>query len=597
MELAIRALKASAPLVIASAILLTMLGPAALHSWLPQHALSPRDPASAWFSLPISLALSGLCLVLSGTGGSGTARWLLAPLALLAPAEGLYVWHFGVPSGAHVFAVVAETNAEEVGSWIGADWPLYLACGLVWLGAVAWAFRRWRGNAWTLSLRGRLSLAALGLALLLPQALTAMLPDRLDAWVSEADKEADRMQHAFDGGRASFLQSMEATYPWGLPQRVGQWLSHRTKAREHAEAASGHRFRLQTSPETVNDAPLVVVMVVGEASRADRWSLYGASRSTSPRLQALRDELLVFENAVAGASATREAMTLMLTRRPPEEPLGLRSEGSVVTAFRQAGFKTYWLSTQGSAGAHETPVAVMAAEADERQFLSASDYRGRTALDGALLPPLQAILHKRESRVFVVLHTMGSHLHYANRYPVGREPFQPALQREEAPNIWRRQQVAELVNAYDNSIHYTDWVLDGVIQLLKQSGAKVHLSFMPDHGETLFDGDCPRGGHGFASIANYRVPLLMWASPGWKAQFAERWALLLGRQREPVSALATFPTLLGHAGIRLLDSVSHADLGASGWTASARPTNHFGDFDRDVAPKACDRKKLQAASP
>ncbi|MBN8505313.1 MAG: phosphoethanolamine transferase [Burkholderiales bacterium] len=509
-------------------------------------------------------------------------------MALLAPFEALYVWHFGVPSGPHVYAVVAESNFEELSTWVGADWALQAMLGLAWLSAVVWAAHRWQGSAWVLSLRSRVALVALGLCVLLPQGIATGWINPLDQMVQEGDPEAAHLQHAVRSTPSGFGQFWEATYPWGLPQRLIHWAEYRAAARRHAQMSSTHRFRLQVTGSDSMEDRLVVVLVIGEASRADRWSLYGAKRNTTPQLLAMKPELLVFRDAVAGASATREAITLMLTRRPEEEPLGVRSEGSVVSAFRQAGFKTYWLSTQGNAGAHETPVSVMASEAHERQFLSASDYRGRTALDKELLPPLQEILYRREPKVFVVLHTMGSHLHYANRYPLGLEPFQPALQREQAPNIWRKERLEELVNAYDNSLHYTDSFVAGVIHLLKNSGAIAQMNYMPDHGETLFDGACPRGGHGFASIANYHVPLVMWASEGWKARFAKRWQRLQSRQEAPVSALAVFPTLLGQAGIQLLDGVSHTDLGAEHWEPTARPTAHFGDFDRNIATTACD---------
>ena len=570
--------------------LMALLSPAWMQWRHPLHAVSPADALAGWTSSPLLLTLAGLCACWAMVGQARRARWLLAPLALLAPAEALYVAHFGVPSGAHVYAVVAETHSEELSSFIGADALLYLALLLAWAGLLIWTFRRWGEPNWGLSGRARGLLAALASAVLLPQALGHWLATRLpDPVEAEFGAAPLPIQHAMDLQQPGFVTHLEMSYPWGLPQRLLRWAEHREAARRHAEMAGAHRFRLQAGDALPPDAPpQVVVMVIGEASRADRWQLYGAARATTPRLQARRAELLVFRDAVSAASATRESVSLMLTRRPPEQVLGMRAEGSVVSAFRQAGFKTYWLSTQGSAGPHETPVAVMAAEAHERRFLSRSDYRGQTALDGELLPQLAQVLARREPRVFIVLHTLGSHLHYANRYPLGAEPFRPALQRDDPPNIWRKERFEELVNAYDNSLHHTDLVLDGAIAHLQASGADAHLSYMPDHGETLFDGRCPRGGHGFASIANYRVPLLMWASAGWKARHPARWALLDSRQQQPVSALALFPTLLGHAGVQLHDPVAHPDLGAPDWRRAPRTTAHFGDFDRSLAPQACD---------
>lgn len=570
---------------------LALLAPAWVQTIKPAQAVSPHDVLATWSDAPLPLALAGLALAVALGGSARRLRWLLLPLAWLAPAEALYLAHFGVPSGPHVYAVLAETNAEELRAWIGAD-GLWLGVALfAWTLALAGLWRAWGRQVGLVPARWRWMLAALTGALLGPQALWSWQDARLDARMEAVGggPTAPPVQHELDLPQPGFATQFESTYPWGLPLRLARWAEHREATRRHAEMAAGHRFGLRAPPPAAaGGPPQVVVMVVGEAARADRWSLYGAARATTPRLQARRQELLVFSDAVSAASATRESVSLMLTRRPPEQALGMRAEGSVVSAFRQAGFQTYWLSTQGSAGAHETPIAVMAAEAHERRFLSRSDYRGQTALDGELLPLLDALLARREPRVFIVLHTLGSHLHYANRYPEGAEPFRPALQRGDPPNIWRKERFTELVNAYDNSLHYTDQVLDGAIARLQASAAEALLTYMPDHGETLFDGQCPRGGHGFASVANYRVPLLMWASESWKARHAARWARLQERQAEPISALALFPTLLGHAGLRLDDPVAHADLGAPDWQPAPRLTAHFGDFDRSLAPRACD---------
>ncbi|MCH3752316.1 sulfatase-like hydrolase/transferase, partial [Campylobacter coli] len=80
------------------------------------------------------------------------------------------------------------------------------------------------------------------------------------------------------------------------------------------------------------------------------------------------------------------------------------------TAFRQAGFRTYWLSTQGTAGRHETPISVLAREADEQKFINTAEYLANSVHDGELLPVLAAVLARPEQHQFIVLHTLGSHL-------------------------------------------------------------------------------------------------------------------------------------------------------------------------------------------
>lgn len=341
----------------------------------------------------------------------------------------------------------------------------------------------------------------------------------------------------------------------------------------------------------------VHVLVIGESSRPDRWQLYGAARDTTPRLRQLDDEqLLRFDDAVSAAAATRESVPLMLTRRPPQTPLAIRAEPSLLSAYRQAGYRSYWLSTQGAAGGHETPVSVIADEADERRFLNAADYRSASALDGELLPVLAEVLARGEPRQLIVLHTLGSHLHYAHRYPVDFEFFRPALPRKVDSNVWMRSRREELLNAYDNSLRYTDHVLAEAIALLHRSGVAATLSYVADHGETFWDGRCSSGGHGFAAIANYRVPLLFWASERWRSEHAARWRRLQSRQRAPVSSLALFATLSAHAGFRVEGQQSHQDLGAEDWQAAPRWLAYHGDFDRQLSVSACDASPAAASA-
>jgi len=298
--------------------------------------------------------------------------------------------------------------------------------------------------------------------------------------------------------------------------------------------------------------------------------------------------MAAFSDAASPAAATRESVPLILTRRPPGSALMHTPEPSLVTAFRQAGYRTYWLSTQGAAGRHETPVSVLARESHEQQFINNAEYLSNGAQDGELLPLLADILTRPEPLQFIVLHTLGSHLHYAHRYPPEFARFQPALTPQDKADIWRRERVTELRNAYDNSVLYTDHVLERAIQLLADSGAVATLTYAADHGESLFDGDCPRAGHGFAAAVNFHVPLFVWASPAWRGQRAPDWERLLLRQRQPVSTLAVFSTVLDLAGLDIAQTTGYPALGASDWRPGKRPVTHFGDYDADIRTRACD---------
>ncbi|HEY1129990.1 MAG TPA: phosphoethanolamine transferase [Roseateles sp.] len=549
-------------------------------SW--SQATAQQPPGELVTPLGIHLAL--LAALLGVVGRIRRLLPLLLPAALFAPAETFYLLWFGQPSDAHLYGVIADTNFEEVTSWLG-PWLLpVIVATCLWVAALAWMARSWWHADWRWRHRSRtwvLTAGALltGLLLVLHQAVSPAIAKLVEGG------DDSYLEHSVSKPRVGVIGVAEAIYPWGVPLRWANYREHQQALARHAQVSTnfdfGVRWRAGTPP-----ARQIQILVIGETGRPDRWGLFGATRDTTPRL-ASRSGLIPFSDAVSAASATREAVPLMLTRRPPQDLLAPPSDPSLVAAFRQAGYRTYWLSTQGAAGRHETPVSVLAGEADERHFINAVDYRQAGALDGELLPLLQKILDRNEPRQLIVLHTLGSHLSYAHRYPRDFERFQPALQPGDVPDIWSSAVLDKLINAYDNSVLYTDHMLDEVITKLDRSGAAATLLYAADHGETLYDGSCRRGGHGFDAETNYRIPMVIWTSAAWQAARPQAQAALQAHARSPVSSLSIFATMTGLAGFDTARPNGHADLGSEQWRPSRRLITHFGDFDADLKGKSC----------
>lgn len=541
--------------------------------------------------LPLLLHGLLLCVLVSAFIRIRLVPWLLAPLAALAPLEFFYLLQFRLPSGPHVYGVIADTDWQEACSWLGPWlWPSTVALLLLLL-LLAWAaYQIERGDLRWHPRPRRLVLGGAGALLLLLFGIEWATVE-VEAKVPVASNQY--LQHSLAASELSLQTQFERSFPWGLPLRWQRFREHQQALAAHREAAARHDFHVRWRLDADAHQRQVLVLVIGETGRPDRWQLFGAKRETTPKLAA-RAGIVTFEDVASGASATREAVPLMLTRRPPERMLAPPSEASVVTAFKQAGFKTYWLSTQGAAGAHETPISVLAREADEQHFVNAVDYRGAGALDGELLPLLRKVLDKGEDRQLIVLHTLGSHLQYAHRYPPAFERFRPALSARDKPDIWRPLQVEEMRNTYDNSVLYTDEVLDGVIAMLAQrDDTRTSLLYAADHGEALYDGDCKRAGHGFAAAVNYRVPMFVWLSDRWQHDRPEGRRLLERRRQEPISALSVFPTLTGLAGFDIAAPHAHTDLGLPERSTAARLVTHFGDFDKDLVGKQCDSRSFE----
>lgn len=568
---------------LAAAIVFVLpLLPACWLSW----QIQGREVADIDRAMPVLLCLSVTLWLLALVGRSRYLLVLLVPSALLAPFELFYLIHFAQPAGAHVFGVIAETNRAEALAWIG-PWvaPLILSvsvliAAVLWAAGVIWA----RNRLW--SHRSRYWVAIAGTLLVLGQALLL--------WAEKDLQRADEpefnpyLTHSLEQAKPDFLRELEPLFPLGLPLRWARYMEHHQALQDHRRAIEGFDFGVKLREGDFAKQAQIHILVIGETGRPDRWQLFGAQRATTPHLAA-RQDLLLFKDVVSAASATRESVPLMLTRRPPENMLAPPVEASLLTAYKQAGFKTYWLSTQGAAGAHETPISVLAREADEQHFINAVDYRGAGALDGDLLPHLKQILARaNESKQFIVLHTLGSHMQYGHRYPEGYAKFQPALAWSDKGDLWRSSQKELLINTYDNSVLYTDTVLNQAIELLAQTGRIASLVYAADHGETFFDGKCPRGGHGFAAEKNYRVPMFIWLSPQWRDARGAAYASLTQNTRQAISTLSIFPSMLGLAGIDIEKPHAHPDLTSANAGSARRLLTHFGDFDRGFKQHACD---------
>jgi glucan phosphoethanolaminetransferase (alkaline phosphatase superfamily) len=550
-------------------------------------------------ALPAYLTLAVWAVFAALAGRARRWLWLLLLAAVLSPWETFYIAHFRLVSGPHLYGVIADTHWNEVSSWLGPWMLTVLIATTLQLGVVCWLGQQvWRAD-WRWTHRSRWwVLGAMALLLFfigMGEALTA----DADTVISR-DQPHSYLQHSLNGpAETPLVQQLEASFPWGLPLRWARFAEHQRALDTHMRNVQSFDFKSHLRSSSAATRRIVHVLVIGETARADRWSLFGAERSTTPQLDArsLRGELAAFSDAASPAAATRESVPLMLTRRPPGAALQHTPEPSMVTAFKQAGFRTYWLSTQGAAGRHETPVSVLAREAHEQHFINGAEYLAHGAQDGELLLPLAGILARSDPRQFIVLHTLGSHLHYAHRYPAEFARFQPALAPTDKADIWRRDLIDELRNAYDNSVVYTDHVVDEVIRLIERSDAVATLTFAADHGESLFDGNCPRGGHGFAAVANFHVPFFVWASPNWREQRPADWGRLLSRQHRPVSTLSVFSTVLDLAGLDIADESSYPGVGSAQWTPGPRPVTHFGDYGKDILTKACDRKPATASQP
>ncbi len=230
------------------------------------------------------------------------------------------------------------------------------------------------------------------------------------------------------------------------------------------------------------------VLVIGEASRYASWQLNGCSKPTSPRLMQ-RENLIVFPYAVAGCHNTTFSVPQIITRANPDE-MDLRfKEKSILSAFKDAGFKTVWLSNQSDKEIFYSGITLLHAKTADVSIFSStySPLFDEFGYDGRLLPLVDSILNSSKENLFIVVHTIGSHWNYAHRYPKKFDYFQPSGDTQ--PGLYSKEDKEVMTNTYNNSIRYADFIIDSIISMVKKQNAVSSVFYVADHGEDVYDTD------------------------------------------------------------------------------------------------------------
>ena len=514
-------------------------------------------------------------------------HWLLLPAFVALPVE-LYLYMFyGQGISTHHLGIIAETSPAEAMEFLGNKVWLLLA---VALGVLAWF-----ASSWAVAWRTRdldwndvsrwIVLAALGLAAAVfaygiefgvappptaaaravqpgvaplkvaarPASSAAATPAAPAAPAAPASPAAQARAGALPPlahwARLPFdLEAFAHSWPFGLAARGVDFYKERLYLADLNRRSAA--FRFHAYPAEGGTGPRVLVVVIGESSRYDRWSINGYARDTNPLLSQ-QANLVPLADVITSVSATRLSVPVIISRKPATQSLkdGF-SEKSFLTAFKEAGYKTFWLSNQISFGKFDTPVSVFAKEADEVEFLNLGGFTDNSNYDEVLFAPLAHALADPAPRKLVVLHTLGSHWNYSHRYPKQFDKWQPSLFGVDKPAFTDIDIKEKLNNSYDSSILYTDWFLDRVIETLKGDAQPAALLYVADHGQTLYDKSCKLAFHGHNTQYEFHVPAFAWYSDAYAELHPDKVAQLRRHRKARLATENMFHTLLDLGDVR-----------------------------------------------
>ena len=169
-----------------------------------------------------------------------------------------------------------------------------------------------------------------------------------------------------------------------------------------------------------------------------------------------------------------------------------------------------------------------------------------------LLPAIDSILGKGGHSNFMVVHTQGSHFRYNQRYPEQFDKYKPSFDKSMDFTSITAENVAYLVNAYDNSILYTDYFLSSLIDKLNARCPVWSMIYLSDHGENLYDDERNVVLHGSLVVTEYEahIPFIVAYSDGYKAKYPEKVENMIANKDKNITSEVVFHSLLDMADIR-----------------------------------------------
>ena len=290
--------------------------------------------------------------------------------------------------------------------------------------------------------------------------------------------------------------------------------------------------------------PKLMVLVVGETARAENFSLNGYSKNTNPKLS--QQDILNFSRVSSCGTATAVSVPCMFSgmpRKEYEERLASHREGLLDIAQR-AGYQVTWIdNNSGCKGTCDRVNHFKIPEPLQQKWC-----KDKECFDDILIDSFKAYLAtipQDDNRPrLIVLHQMGSHgPAYYKRVPAQFKVFKPTCDTNAIQGCSREA----LLNTYDNTLLYTDYVLDSLIETLKNTTKyQTALWYLSDHGESTGESGMYLHGapYAIAPTQQTHIPMLMWFSTVWQHQAKQQIKCLAQQGRQELSQDNLFPTML-----------------------------------------------------
>ncbi len=507
------------------ALLFTLLNALFIHrSW---QVISPARLHDVLFALSVPLVLfCGWVIVFSILNIPLIRKPLLVLLTLGCAAATWFMFTYGAVIDQNMMVNVFETNSQEAAALVTPQLVVWLVvAGL--LPASLLAMIRIRPGKWWHTLLIRL-------AAMLASAVVIVL-----------------VAAVFYKDYASLFRNNKGIVKMVTPANYVSAIAKYSKARWFAGDQTLIRLGEDARKGPVllaQQKKTVLVLVVGEASRAENYSLNGYDRETNPELK--KQNVINFPQASSCGTETAVSVPCMFSGMPRKKydaDLAHHQEG-LMDVLGHAGVNLLWRDNDGGCKGACTRIP----HTDMTQWKLQQFCKDNSCIDDVNLWRLDDMLDGVKQDTVLVIHLMGSHgPAYYQRYPAQYRHFTPTCDTNEIQDCTHQA----LMNTYDNTILYTDSVVSKTIDALKarQSTLNTALVYLSDHGESLGENGLYLHGTPYmlAPEQQTHIPFIFWLSKDYQQNFGvDAQCLRDQAAKEAVSQDNLFSTVLGMMNIR-----------------------------------------------
>lgn len=342
------------------------------------------------------------------------------------------------------------------------------------------------------------------------------------------------------------MTRMQASTPWNIVLGYVNYKNDLNQMEKLLEKNSTLK-PVENLKDNYKDEASTLILVLGESTNRNRMGIYGYNRDTTPNLDKLKDDLILFDNVYSPRPYTIEVLQQALSFADEKNPNLYLNKLNLINIMKQAGYSTYWITNQQTQTKRNTMLTTFSKMCDNQIYLNNNQKQNSNSYDEVVLEPFKNVLaDTKVKKKFIVVHLLGTHNKYEYRYPKDFAVFDDY--RIDDDRLSEKEK--RYYNDYDNAVFYNDYVVSKIIEDVKSNKDSTALLYLSDHGEEVFDNknvkklgrneDAP-------TLSMYSIPFIIYQNSVFKEKIKDFKSLKKYTNREYSSSdlIYTFTDLAG----------------------------------------------------